>query len=173
MVVVDKFSKYAHFLALAHPFTTFQVAQVFMQHVFKLHGLSQSIISDRDRVFTSLLWRELFWAAQTQLRMSTAYHPQTDGQTERVNQCVEAYLRCFVHACPTKWFHWLALSEYWYNTSLHSTLGKSPFEILYGYTPRHFGIRDTSVCHSSDLSVWLKERKLMTELLKQHLNRAN
>lgn len=107
MVVVDKFSKYAHFLALAHPFTAFQVAQVFMQHVFKLHGLSQSIISDRDRVFTSLLWRELFWAAQTQLRMSTAYHPQTDGQTERVNQCVEAYLRCFVHACPTKWFHWL------------------------------------------------------------------
>lgn len=60
MVIVDKFSKYAHFIGMAHPFTAFQVAQMFMQHVFKLHGLPQSIISDRDRVFTSSLWKELF-----------------------------------------------------------------------------------------------------------------
>lgn len=130
MVVVDKFSKYAHFVPLAHPFTAFQVAQVFINNIFKLHSLPQSIISDRDRIFTSTLWRELFRLVNTQLRMSSAYHPQTDGQTERVNQCLETYLRCFVHACPSKWSDWLALAEFWYNTSYHTTLQKSPFEVL-------------------------------------------
>lgn len=81
MVVVDKFSKYAHFVLLAHPFTTFQVAQAFVNNIFKLHGLPQSIIFDRDKIFTSTLWRELFWLVNTQLRMSSAYHLQTDRQT--------------------------------------------------------------------------------------------
>lgn len=80
MVVVDKFSRYAHFVPLAHPFTAFQIAQAFVSNIFKLHGLPQSIISDHDRIFTSILWRELFWLVHTQLRMSSAYHPQTDGQ---------------------------------------------------------------------------------------------
>lgn len=80
MVVVDKFSKYAHFVPLAHPFTAFQVAQAFISNIFKLHGLPQSIISDRDRIFTSSIWWELFWLVNTQLHMSLMYHPQTDGQ---------------------------------------------------------------------------------------------
>lgn len=124
LVVVDKFSKYAHFLALSHPFTAFQVSQLFLNNIFKLHGLPTAIISDRDKVFTSHLWQELFSLLGVDLKMSSAYHPQTDGQTERVNQCLETYLRCFVHTCPTKWHHWLALAEYWYNTSYHSSLGK-------------------------------------------------
>lgn len=101
LVVVDKMSRYAHFLPLTNPFTAFQVAMVYMNNVFKLHGLPTAMVSDRDRVFTSTVWQELFKLTGTQLRMSTAYHPQTDGQTERVNQCLETYLRCFVHACPT------------------------------------------------------------------------
>jgi hypothetical protein len=75
MVVVDKFSKYAHFLPLHHPFSTAHVAKVFIDNVYKLHGLPQSIVSDRDKVFTSRLWQELFNLANVQLRMSTAYHP--------------------------------------------------------------------------------------------------
>ncbi|WVZ96857.1 hypothetical protein U9M48_042440 [Paspalum notatum var. saurae] len=129
MVVVDKFSKYAHFIALAHPFTAFQVALLYMDNVFKLHGIPEAIISDRDRIFTSHLWQELFKLTKTELRMSTSYRPQSDGQTERVNQCLEGYLRCFVHSCPSHWKSWLSLAEYWYNTCYHSSLNKTPFEV--------------------------------------------
>lgn len=101
LVIVDKFSKYAQFVPLKHPFTAFQVAMAFMDCVFKLHGLPEAIISDRDRIFTSSLWQELFKLTKTQLRVSTAYHPQTDGQTDRVNQYLESYLWCIVHACPS------------------------------------------------------------------------
>jgi hypothetical protein len=100
MVVVDKFSKFAHFIPLLHPYSAPKVAQVFLDNVFRLHGMPTHIISDRDPVFTSSFWKELFKLANTLLCMSSAYHPQSDGQTERVNQCLETYLRCFVHSCP-------------------------------------------------------------------------
>lgn len=83
-----------------------------MDNVYKLHGMPATMISDRDKIFTSQLWQELFRLSGTQLRMSSAYHPQSDGQTERVNQCVEMFLRCFVQACPSKWSEWLALAEF-------------------------------------------------------------
>jgi hypothetical protein len=106
LIVVDKLSRYAH------PFTAATVALAYMDHVHKLHGMPESIISDRDPIFTSHFWKELATAIGTQLRMSSSYHPQTDGTTERVNQCLEAYLRCFSHACPTKWAQWLSLAEF-------------------------------------------------------------
>ena len=172
LVVVDKFSKYAHFLPLKHPFTALHVAKLYMSHVFKLHGLPQAIISDRDRIFTSSLWQELFKLSQTTLRLSSSYHPQTDGQTEHVNQCLETYLRCAVHACPKNWYHWLALAEYWYNTSYHTSLGLTPFEVLYGHKPRDFGTPNLDECTVSDVATWMKERAIMTQLLHQHLERA-
>jgi len=85
LVVVDKFTKYAHFVPLSHPYTALQVAQAYVDNIYKLHGLPKSIVSDRDRIFTSHVWRELFRLTDTQLMMSSSYHPQTDGQTERVN----------------------------------------------------------------------------------------
>lgn len=139
-VVVDVFSKYAHFLGLKHPFPAVSVAKLFFSQVFKLHGMPQAIVSDRDRIFTSKLWRELFKPAKADLRMSSAYHPQSDGQTELVNQCLETFLRCYAHACPEQWSSWLDLAEYWYNTSFHSAIGRSPFEVMYGYAPSAFGI---------------------------------
>jgi hypothetical protein len=114
LVVVDRLTKYAHFVPLRHPFTALKVAQVFMVAVYRLHGMPESIVSDRDRTFTSTLWKELFQLSGTQLQMGSAYHPQMDGQTERVNQCLETYLRSFVQACPSKWNSWLSVAEYWY-----------------------------------------------------------
>lgn len=105
--------------------------------------------------------------------MSTTYHPQTDGQTERVNQCLETYLRCFISSCPSRWSKWLPLAEFWYNTTYHSAIKMSPFMALYGHPPRYLGISDTSVPVVTDLHDWLQERQLVTALLRQHLHRAN
>jgi transposase InsO family protein len=171
LVVVDRFSKFGHFIPLRHPFTAQSVAKLFLSEVYKLHGLPISIVSDRDRIFTSTFWKELFGLAGVSLHMSSAYHPQTDGQTERVNQCMETFLRCFVHSCPAQWIHWIALAEFWYNTSFHSALGRSPFEALYGYSPRTLGV-DLSACHNTDLKSWLQDKALMKDLVHQHLVRA-
>ena len=104
--------------------------------------------------------------------MSSAYHPQTDGQTERVNQSVEAYLRCFIQACHSQWSKWLSPAEFWYNTNYHSSLTKSPFEILYGQEPQHFGITRVPVRTNSDLEAWLKERDQIADILKWQLTRV-
>jgi transposase InsO family protein len=85
LVVVDKFTKVAHFLPLKHPYTTTSVARLFLDNIYRFHGIPHAIISNRDIIFTSAFWKELFSLAQIQLCMSTAYHPQSDGQTERVN----------------------------------------------------------------------------------------
>jgi transposase InsO family protein len=126
-----------------------------MIHIYKLHGLPSTIVSDRDMIFTSHLWRELFRLAGVELRMSSAYHPQLDGQIERVNQCMETFLRYFANATPSKWFDWLHLVEYWYNTTWHSALKQSPFYVLYGHTPRQLGIDSASACSVSSLDDWL------------------
>jgi IS30 family transposase len=102
LLVVDRLTKYAHFIPLKHPFTAAQVASAFLDNVAKIHAVPHSIILDRGHVFTSAFWHALFHAVGTQLHYSTAYHPQTDGQTECINQCLEMYLCCIVHECPKK-----------------------------------------------------------------------
>eukprot|EP00253_Pinus_taeda_P010631 PITA_10631 len=95
-VVVDKLSKAAHFIPVQSTYRAAQIAHIFMQNIFRLHGLLKDIISDRDVKFTSAFWKTLFAELGTQLNFSTAYHPQTDGQTERVNQMLEDMLRAYV-----------------------------------------------------------------------------
>ena len=130
LVVVDWFSKYSHFIPLKHPFTTPSVARLVPDHVVKLHGMPRSIVSDRDKVFSSSFWKTLFSLSDTKLLMSIAYHLQIEGQTEQVNQCLEMYLRCAVHDTPKKWRSWLPLAELWYNCSYHTSLGCTPFKAL-------------------------------------------
>lgn len=135
LVVVDHLSKYAHFIALKHPFTARSEAENFTREVVRLHGLPKSIISDRDPLFLSSLWRDMFRLQGTVLQMSTSYHPKTDGQTEIVNRCLETFLRCFTSEQPKQWYLWLSWAEFWYNMSSHSAAGTTPFEIVYGRPP--------------------------------------
>jgi hypothetical protein len=171
LVVVDKFSKYAHFIPLKHPYTASKVADLFVDNIYRLHSMPLSLVSDRDPVFTSHFWQAVFCATGTQLKMSTANHPETDGQTERVNQSIECYLRCFISAHPHQWAKWISLCEFWYNTNWHSSLGKSPFEVLYGRQPRYFGITATDHIAPPDVQEWLKERSLILASVRQHLLR--
>ena len=134
-VVVDRFSKGVHLGALPTHFTTFKVANLFLDTICKLHGFPHSIISDRDPIFISSFWRELFGISGTTLRMSTAYHPQFDGQTKVMNRTIEQYLKSFVHNQPTEWYKFLALAEWAYNTSQHSDTSVTPYEVVYGKPP--------------------------------------
>ncbi|CAO2823891.1 unnamed protein product [Amaranthus hypochondriacus] len=123
-VVVDKLTKYAHFISLKHPFTAAIVAAAFVKEIVRLHGFSTSIISDRDKIFMSLFWKEL---SKLQGTWFTAYHPLTDGQSEVVNQTLETYLWCFINGKPKQWMTWLHWDEYSYNTATHSATKLTPF----------------------------------------------
>jgi len=103
LVVVDRLSKAAHFGMLRSSFNAAQVAQLFVEMVCKLHGMPRSILSDRGPIFMSQFWREFFKLNGTKLRMTTAYHPQGDGQTEVVNHILQQYLRAFVHHQSSRW----------------------------------------------------------------------
>ena len=135
LVVVDRFSKYAHYLALSHPYSAPNVAKMFMDNIYKLHGLPTSITSDIDPVFLSRFWKEMFNIQGMDLYYSTTYHLQIDGQTKIVNKYIEHYLRCMTGGHPHQWAKWLPLLEWWYNTNNHSATKMTPYEVLYGVPP--------------------------------------
>lgn len=134
-VIVDRLTKFAHFLALPSNYTAQSLATLFSTEIYKLHSLPRAIVSDRDPLFLSQFWKAFFSEQKTTLSYSSAYHPQSDGQTEVLNRCLEAYLRCFVSDEPQKWCQFLHLGELWYNTSFHSSINMTPFEALYGRKP--------------------------------------
>jgi hypothetical protein len=171
MVVADRFTKYAHFVPLKHPYTAPSVAHHFIDNIVKLHGMPRTIVSDRDRIFTSIFWKLLFQKLGTKLNFTTAYHPQSDGQTERVNQCVEMFLRCTVQDQPKQWCRALPLAEFWYNSTFHSSLGCSPFKALYGHEP-DFGAMPDLELDTSPVTDVLQERQVQIALLTKNLEAA-
>jgi hypothetical protein len=132
MVVVDKLTKAAHFIPLKTTHKATNVVDIFMREITRLHGIPKTIVSDRDPKFTSKFWKGLFKGFRTNLNFNTAYHPESDGQTERVNQVIEDMLRMYVMDKPSKWEDYLHLVEFAYNNGYQASLKMSPFEALYG-----------------------------------------
>ncbi|CAK9780322.1 unnamed protein product [Cutaneotrichosporon oleaginosum] len=137
IVFVDKFTKMAIFEPCRNDITTLDLAYIFLKNVLAKHGIPSTIVSDRGSKFTSAFWRDVCTTLGIDRRLSTAAHPQTDGQTERVNALLEEYLRAYVDHLQTNWAELLPLAEFAYNNSAHSSLGgKSPFFVNFGFNPR-------------------------------------
>ncbi|GKB01705.1 putative reverse transcriptase domain-containing protein [Tanacetum coccineum] len=131
-VVVDRLTKSAHFLPIREDYKTEKLAKIYTNEIVARHGVPVSIISDRDGRFTSHLWQAFQEALGTRLDMSTAYHPQTDGQSERTIQTLEDMLRACVMDFGGSWDTHLPLIEFSYNNSYHTSIKCAPFEALYG-----------------------------------------
>ena len=131
-VVVDRLTKSAHFIPMKETDNTSKLAQLYMKVVVSRHGVPLSIISDRDTKFTSHFWKSLHKALGTKITMSTAYHPQTDGQSERTIQTLEDLLRSCIIDFGKSWETHLPLVEFSYNNSYHTSINAAPFEALYG-----------------------------------------
>ncbi|KAG8473291.1 hypothetical protein CXB51_035413 [Gossypium anomalum] len=131
-VIVDRLTKSAHFIPVRSNFSLDKLAELYISEIVRLHGVSVSIISDRDPRFTSRFWNKLQEALGTKLNFSTAFHPQTDGQSERVIQILEDMLRCCVPEFGGSWERYLPLVEFAYNNSYQTSIEMAPFEALYG-----------------------------------------
>ena len=172
MVVVDRLSKYAHFIPLKHPYTAVTVAKAFVSNVVRLHDIPTSIVSDRDKVFTSALWQTLFQLQGTKLNMSSSYHPQTDGQTEVINRTLEQYLRCFAGLQQQKWVEWVPWAEFSYNTSTHSSTKFSPFEAVYGVPSPSFLSYIPGTARVQAVDEYLQDRDEILKELRHNLRMA-
>jgi hypothetical protein len=131
-VIVDRLTKVAHFIPVRTSYGGDKLARLYVNNILKLHGIPKRIVSDRGAQFTSKFWKSLHKALGTKLDFSSAYHPQTDGQTERVNQVLEDMLRACVLTYGKNWEDSLVFAEFSYNNGYQTSLKKAPFEVLYG-----------------------------------------
>ena len=172
LVVVDRLSKYAHFIPMKSDYTAKVVAEAFFHNVVKLHGVPKSIVSDRDKVFTSNFWQHLFKLQGTSLAMSSAYHRQSDGQTEAVNKVLEMFLRCYTYDHPKLWHKALTWAELWYNTSYHTSAGMTPFVVVYGRQPPSIVKYLVNSDDPPQVQELLRDRDQILQQLKANLDKA-
>jgi hypothetical protein len=139
MVVVDRLTKYAYMIPTTETIDARQMANLLLRYVFTNHGTPTKITSDRDKLFTSNMWQSLADQLGIEHRLSTAYHPQTNGQTERVNQTLEQYLRHYVNFQQDDWAGLLPMAQFAYNNAMHATTKETPFFANYGFNPTIIG----------------------------------
>lgn len=135
MVVVDRMTKQAHMIP-CNDMSSRHTAYLFYKDCFRIHGLPDSIVSDRGSQFTAEFWKWMCKLLQIDHRLSTAYHPQTDGQTERMNARIEQYLRAYVNYAQNDWVRYLPSAEFAINNQDSGVTGVSPFMAVYGLHPR-------------------------------------
>jgi hypothetical protein len=159
-VIIDRLTKSAHFIPVHTLYMAEKYTELYIFHILCLHGVSKTIISDRGPQFIARFWEQLNDSLGTRLIHSSAYHPQTDGQTERVNQILEDMLRACVLNYPGKWDKCLPLAEFSYNNSYQESLRTAPFEALYGrrcHTPVNWIGPDERMIFGPDLVIEVEE----------------
>lgn len=141
-VIIDRLTSMTHLVALKTSVTATEVAERYLVEIVRLHGIAHSIVSDRDPRFTSAFWTETHRLLGTQLMMSTSFHPQTDGVTERMNRVVNSILRAVIKPDQSDWYTKLPMVEFAINSSVNKSTGFTPFELNYGYIPTLRGLLD-------------------------------
>ena len=172
-VFVDKLSKQVHFVPSKTKDTASDVARCFFDNVFRLHGMPTTIVSDRDSKFTSRFWKELHRLMDVKLAMSTAFHPQTDGQTEKVNQTLGSMLRAFVDHRQTNWDLLLPAAEFAYNNSTHASTGCTPFFFNAGFHPRvPASLLRPASCPVPSVSKFVESQSAALSMIRDNLEKA-
>jgi len=167
LIVVDRFSKMAHFIPTRKDLSTEELAHLVLREIVRIHGLPAKIVTDRGSLFAAEFWGDLMHILRISRDMSTAYHPQTDGQTERLNSLLEQYLRSYINYNQDDWVSWLPLAEFAYNNSCHASIKDSPFRIVYGLDPRmdflgpsEYGAANLDSCSRADQ---LRDRRALAK----------
>jgi len=135
LVIVDRFTKMIRLKATTMNISLEEIVKIYRDNIWKLHGVPRKILSDRGLQFASKFMEEFTKALGTRRQLPTAYHPQTDGQTERINQEIGTFLRHYVNYQQDDWTNWLATAEFQYNNKKHATIGRTPFELNFGRHP--------------------------------------
>ncbi|QRW15583.1 Retrotransposable element Tf2 protein [Rhizoctonia solani] len=135
LVIIDSFTKYGIFVKCSKKLKAPKLAELFLEHVWKQHGMPEKTVSDRGRVFNNKFLKALYKRLGIDPHFSLAYHPQSNSQTEQVNPSIEHFLRAYSRVNQRDWTRWLPMAEFAYNNAVHSSTGKTPFKALYGWEP--------------------------------------
>ena len=170
--IVDRLSKMLRIISFKEDPTALEAAKLFFENIYRHHGLPSVIISDRDPVFMGTFWKSLFSMLQTKITPSSAYHPQTDGQTEIMNRKIEEMIRSFTNYDKSNWDEYLIEFEVAYNSSVHATTTFTPFYLNYGHHPRTLPIETVSSQNPSAESFISKIQKT-TQIAVQEISKSN
>ena len=176
LVVVDKLSKRTHFISLHSSHTTLDTEKVFYKEIYKHRGLPKKMISDRDTRFTSNFWTELMKPLNIKLNLSTSFHPQTDGQSERAFRTIQELLRCLVSYSQKDWPNYLPGLEFTYNNHISESTKQNPFFVEYGQHPfstSDFRYSDESTPSNPATQSFIKDIENANEIAKEAIKQAN
>lgn len=174
LVIVDRFTKYMMFFPVSVEITAAELAELFHQEVELRFGAPRGVVSDRGSLFTSSFWSEVCFQSKIKRRLSTAFHPQTDGQTERINQVLEHYLRCFVGESLSTWPRLLRTAQFAANASVNASTGMSAHMALMGYNLEfHIVEDDSSERGVPDAAARVQRLHTKRKELQQHWEKAS